>query len=147
MYMRQLRPVRHRDQCHLVEGGISMFMEKLATGYSSYFNKYHERKGVLFQNRFQAEEVIRDEHLKYLYAYIHLNPIKLIEPTWKETGIKNSRRAKDYLSHYEYSSYLDHSGTEREQGLILSRGEFPEYFDTPHAFADFVHDWLEYKDL
>jgi putative transposase len=56
------------------DGGISKFMEKLATGYSAYFNKLNNRKGVLFQNRFRAEHVDNDEYLKYLYAYIHLNP-------------------------------------------------------------------------
>jgi len=71
----------------VIENGLSKFMEKLATGYSMYFNKKHERVGPLFQGRFKGEHVDNDKYLKYLYAYIHLNPVKLIEPNWKKEGI------------------------------------------------------------
>ena len=62
------------------EGGISKFMQKLTTGYTMYFNKWHERNGSLFQGRFKATHVADDRYLRYLISYIHLNPIKLIEP-------------------------------------------------------------------
>jgi putative transposase len=127
------------------EGGLSRFMEKLTTGYSKYFNKKYDRVGPLFQSRFKAEHVGRDEYLKYLYAYIHLNPIKFISPEWKERGILDIGKAKKHLQSYRYSSYVDHSGIKRAEGLILLNKEFPEYFVEDHEFEDFVKDWLEYK--
>lgn len=129
----------------IVEGGITAFMSKLSTGYSMYFNTVNKRSGVLFQGRFKAEHVDRDEYLKYLYAYIHLNPVKLIEPDWKETGIKNRDRAERYLREYPYSSYADYvEAAAREEGAILDRSEFPEYFQKHADFKRYVKEWLEY---
>ena len=128
------------------EGGVTSFMEKLGTGYSMYFNKRSKRSGFLFQGNFKAEHVDRDEYLKYLYAYIHLNPVKLINPDWKEKGIANLGKAKKYLNEYSYSSYLDHGGKEREEAIILTPKEFPSYFEGVREFNDFIKDWLEYKD-
>jgi putative transposase len=126
--------------------GISTFMEKLSTGYSKYFNKKYERTGALFQGVFKAEHVSRDEYLKYLFAYIHLNPVKLIDPEWKENGIKDRESAKRYLEQYTYSSYLDHLGKKREEGLILTPKEFPEYFEDRTDFEQYINDWLMFKD-
>src|SRR3989338_7110933 len=44
----------------IIENGLSRFMEKLATGYSMYFNKKYERVGPLFQGRFKGEHVDND---------------------------------------------------------------------------------------
>jgi len=128
------------------KGGTSAFMEKLLTGYSSYFNKRHGRSGSLFQGRYKAEHLNRDTYLKYMFSYIHLNPIKIIESKWRETGIRNINKAKKFLEKYCYSSYLDHTGVEREEGVILSTSEFPAYFSTTRDFREETKEWLKYKD-
>ena len=79
-----------------IENGISKFMGKLTTGYSMYFNKRYDRTGSLFQGVFKSVHADSDEYLKYLFAYIHLNPIKLINPEWKENGIKDKNRANAF---------------------------------------------------
>lgn len=128
------------------EGGVSKFMAKLTTSYSKYFNQKYNHTGVLFQGRFKAEHVDNDEYLKYLFAYIHLNPVKLIEPTWKETGIEDKQKAEEYLSRYTHSSYSDYVGKEREEKLILTKKEFPEYFSDARDFSEYISDWLNYAD-
>lgn len=129
----------------ITEGGISKFMEKLCTGYSMYFNKKYKRSGFLFEGNFKAEHADTNEYLKYLFAYIHLNPVKLIQSDWKDSGIRDADKARAYLEKYQYSSYMDFWGMIREEGLNLSREEFPEYFAQPHDFQDFVNDWLEFQ--
>jgi putative transposase len=128
------------------EGGISAFMGKLLTAYSMYFNKKNERTGSLFEGAFRAEHVDGDNYLKYLFAYIHLNPVKLIEPDWKESGIQDKEAALKYLGKYHYSSYNEYIGVGCEEGKIISREIFPEYFAEPKDFNEFVNDWLEYKE-
>ena len=128
------------------EGGVSSFMEKLQTGYSMYFNKKYERVGPLFQGRFKVEHIDRDEHLKYLFAYIHLNPVTLVEPRWKEKGIQNKQKVLGHLNTYLYSSYPEYVGVYREQKIILSPKEFPNYFLRKYDFEKFVEDWLECKN-
>jgi REP element-mobilizing transposase RayT len=129
------------------EGGISAFMEKILTGYSMYFNKKYKRTGGLFESTFRAEHVDNDNYLKYLFAYIHLNPIKLIESEWKEKGIGNRKKAEEYLKNYRYSSYEDYISEEkREEAMILNKEAFPGYFEKPRDFSNFITDWLTYRD-
>ena len=128
----------------LEEGGISKFMQKLTTGYTMYFNKRNERSGSLFQGRFKAVHVSDDRYLRYLISYIHLNPIKLIEPKWKEIGITDMTRAEKYLEAYTTSSYLDYLGKNRHEGIILSREAFQEYFSSDTGFKTFITEWLTY---
>lgn len=128
----------------ITDGGIARFMQKLSTSYSMYYNKTNERVGPLFQGKFKAQHVDRDEYLKYLFAYIHLNPVKLIDPGWKENGIRDRDAAKKYLAGYRYSSYPDYLGENREEGVILDRKEFPKYFSEARDFEEFVDDWLKF---
>ena len=102
------------------------------------------RSGSLFQGRFKATHVADDRYLRYLISYIHLNPVKLIEPRWKETGITDKTHAGRYLETYAYSSYLDYLGKKRLEGMILSREALPEYFSSGTDFKNFVTEWLTY---
>jgi len=130
----------------IAEGGTAAFMQKLCTGYSSYFNKRHSRVGPLFQGRYKSQHAEEDTHLKYLFAYIHLNPVKLIDPNWKERGIANNTKAKEFLSAYEHSSYPSYVDTSQEENILLSKNAFPEYFLEKKDFNDFHIDWLNFSD-
>ena len=55
---------------------LSVFMGRLLTGYSVYFNRRHRRAGHLFQNRFKSFVVDDEDYLLELVRYIHLNPIR-----------------------------------------------------------------------
>ncbi|MDO8603900.1 MAG: transposase [bacterium] len=129
-----------------IESGISIFMQKVMTGYTMYFNKKYKRTGALFGGTFKAQHVARDTYLKYLFAYIHLNPIKLVDSNWKENGISDKKKAERYLNSYLYSSYLDFKGTDREEKSILNKDAFPQYFSTNVEFRSFVSWWLNFKD-
>ena len=126
------------------EYGISKFLNKVLTSYSSYFNKKYKRTGRLFEGTFKAKHIDSDEYLKYIFAYIHLNPVKMIDPEWKEGGIADQEVAKKYLEKYGYSSYLDYVGIKREESAILSKDAFPEYFRDFREFDEFISEWLNY---
>ncbi len=128
------------------EGGISAFMLKLLTAYSSYFNKKHKRKGQLFDGRFKAAHLDEDNYLRYVYAYIHLNPVKLIFPSWRDEGEFDLSIARDFVEKYKYSSYQDFVGRNRKESKILNHVVFPEYFETTKEFKDFIDDWLNFRD-
>jgi putative transposase len=128
----------------LVDDGVERFMRKLSTGYSMYFNKKYFRTGTLFEGRFKSEHVNEDRYLKYLFSYIHLNPVKLIQSDWREVGIKNMEATMQYLNNYQYSSYLDNEQT-RPQSAILKRTLFPEYFKDKSSVDRELVEWLMYK--
>jgi putative transposase len=129
----------------IVENGVQIFMQKLATGYSMYFNKKYERTGGLFEGRFKSKHADGDEYLKYLFSYIHLNPVKLIQSDWKEAGIRNISEAQQYLSSYTYSSYVDYLEVARKEVAILNREAFPDYFQTRKLLDEEMLDWLDYE--
>ncbi|MEK7646851.1 MAG: transposase [Patescibacteria group bacterium] len=128
------------------ENGASLFMKKLATAYSMYFNRRHSRTGKLFEGVFRAEHADTDEYLKYLFSYIHLNPVKLLDPKWKESGLRDQVATWAFLKKYFYSSYNDYAtNTDREETKILNRAAFPEYFQDTKEFKDNLNEWLNYN--
>ncbi|MEK7569136.1 MAG: transposase [Patescibacteria group bacterium] len=130
-----------------IEGGISLFMQKVLTAYSTYFNKKYGRTGSLFEGVFKAVHVDTDEYLRYLFSYIHLNPVKIIDPKWKKNGIIDRAAAKKYLAEYYHSSYFDYMGRNREEGRILNKKAFPQYFLNFKDFDQFIDEWLSFKDF
>ena len=79
------------------ENQVGVFMQKLCTSYSMYFNRKYKRVGKLFEGSFKSVHVENDNQAKYYFSYILLNPVKLIDPKWKEKGIKNSKKTFDFL--------------------------------------------------
>lgn len=127
------------------EGGTSLFMQKLLTGYAMYINKRHERTGPLFEGRFKSEHVDTDNYFHYLYSYIHLNPIKLLDSEWKERRLQSIEGAIEYLERYLFSSYKDYLGESRPESVILNRNQFPDFFQEPGSFGVFHKYWLSYN--
>jgi len=131
------------------EGGISTFMQKISTAYTMYFNKRYERNGSLFQGRFRAEHLSDDNYLKYMFAYIHLNPIGNIDKGWKNHQIKNRESAIRYLDSYTFSSYLDYTESciRIPESKIINKLAFPKYFQTPKDFQSFIKDWVNIANV
>ncbi|MDB5266870.1 MAG: hypothetical protein JWN89_685 [Parcubacteria group bacterium] len=125
------------------EGGIAKFMSKLLTAYSSYFNKRYERTGTLFGSGFKASHLDSDEYLRYMFAYIHLNPLKLFDPEWKARKIE-SEPAKKFLESYSFSSHFDYLERDREEKHILDTEAFPSYFIGSKDFKRQMYEWLNF---
>lgn len=125
---------------------ITEFMHKLLTSYSKYFNTKYKRTGGLFEGKFKSVHIENDNQAKYLFSYIHLNPIKLIDSKWKENGITNKKKAEDFLNKYIWSSYLDYKGIIRPQNKILNKKAFPRYFQNIKDFDSEIEDWLSFLD-
>lgn len=109
------------------EGGISKFMGKLLTAYSMYFNTKYERSGPLFTHPFRSEHISNEPQYMYIFSYVHLNPISIIDKKWKKNGIKDKKEAKEYLEKYQFSSYPDFLGNNRPESSILNLSFVPEY--------------------
>ncbi len=125
-----------------LENKISIFMKKLGTAYSSYINTKYNRTGSLFEGRFKSMHVVKDTHAKYLFSYIHLNPIKIIDSKWKENGISDKKKALQFLKNYRWSSYYDYLGDKRCESRILDREPFPFNFPNSKIFEQEIMEWL-----
>lgn len=125
---------------------ISYFMHKLCTGYSMYSNKKYKRTGKLFEGPFKSVHIEQDNQAKYLFSYIHLNPVKLIDPAWKEKGIKNFNKTLEFLNTYRWNSYQDYRGQKRPENKIISPKDFPDYFSGQNIFDEEIFEWLNFKE-
>ncbi len=126
----------------VVEDGVSIFMKKLLTAYSMYFNKKYERTGTLFEGKFKSQLAENDQYLKYLFSYIHLNPVKLLQNDWKLVGLKDLKATEAFLNEYKYSSYQEACGHVRSQSIILNKEPFPVYWNSIAAAEREINDWL-----
>lgn len=126
----------------LKEGGLSRFMQKLTTGLSMHYNIRYKRTGSLFQGKFKAEHADGDTYLKYLFSYIHLNPVKLIQTDWKDVGVRDLENAKSYLKKYYFSSYTDYLGDKRQENSIIDKSGFQDYFPDEKLFEKEIFEWL-----
>jgi putative transposase len=125
---------------------VTKFMRKLSTSYSKYFNAKHNRTGGLFEGNFKSEHVSVENHAKYLFSYIHLNPVKLIDSKWKENGIKDRIKTLSFLEKYKWSSYADFRDRDRIESKILNVSDFPEYFTNKSTFDKEIFEWLTYGE-
>ena len=102
-----------------IDDGVSIFMKRISTAYAMYFNIKYEHSGVLFQGRFKSKHVEQDAYAQWLFSYIHLNPLELIEPQWKENDVKDKQSARIFLANYKYSSFYDYAIGTRPEKIIL----------------------------
>lgn len=71
---------------------MKLFIKSFLTKYSQYYNKKYKRVGPVFQGRYKAILINKEEYLLHLSRYIHQNPMEII-----------SKREK--LQNYSWSSY------------------------------------------
>lgn len=57
-------------------GNLPQIMHHVNGAYTTYFNVKRARSGHLFQGRYKAIVVEKDEYAKELSRYIHLNPVR-----------------------------------------------------------------------
>ena len=128
----------------LKDEGITKFMRKVGTGYAKYFNSKYKRKGYVFQNRFRSVPIEDDNQLRIIFNYIHANPISLIEPGWKENGIKKLKEAAKFSREYKWSSYKDYIG-ENNFPSVTERNFLSEFLGGIEGCNLSLKNWIEYK--
>src|SRR3989344_1043630 len=121
--------------------GVINFMQKFGTGYTLYFNQKHSRVGPLFQGRFKAVLISEHKHILYLPHYIHLNPLDLTSPQWREGSIKNHNNAMKFLETYRWSSLLDYLGQKNFPSLT-SRAFLLELFGGGEKYKEDLATYL-----
>lgn len=97
-------------------GNLSQIMRHINGAYTIYFNKKYQRSGHLFQGRYKAIVVDKDEYAVELSRYIHLNPVR--------AGIVNDPGGYRWSSHKHY----------------IEKGKGPEWLFTDFILGYFGRD-------
>lgn len=129
----------------IVDGGVVDFVKRIGNGYTKYFNIKNNRSGYLFQNSAKIIIANNEAHFAYLPIYIDLNPLDLIEPEWKEKGIKNPKQAIDFLSSYKWASTNDYLKSGYFSNVV-NKARFMDIFQyTQEQYKVEVIEWIKSK--
>ena len=129
-----------------IDNGISKFMKKLNMGYAKYFNEKYEREGTLFEGRYKSIPVTREAHFIYIPYYIHLNPLDLNFPEWRNKEIKDYKAAMNFLENYRWSSFPDYIG-KKNFPSVTNREFLNEFFGGVKQYKKDTLQWLKEMDL
>ena len=127
------------NHVHLVlqdhRGQLSQFMQVLNVRYTRYFNDRYDRVGQLYQGRFHASHVDRNEYLLEVTRYVHLNPVR--------AGL--AERPEDY-PWSSYRVYIDaESNSHRIQTELVCSLMSRDRFEHPRLYRQFVLDMTPEK--
>lgn len=103
---------------------MTKLLHKITTSYTAYFNKKYKRSGPLFQDRFKASRISKDDYLLHISRYIHLNP-------------------KDYTN-WQYSS-LDYYVNKKKTDWVMP-GRILDLFGNDNYLA-FLKDYEAHKKM
>jgi putative transposase len=112
------------------KGNLSEFMRHFNISYTGSFNRKYKRSGHLYQGRYKAFLIDKDNYLLEVSRYIHLNPLRMkskesIDKRWQDLltnettslpGYLKQKSRKDFI---HYTTILDYFGT---VGGKVSRG-------------------------
>jgi len=133
------------DHFHLLlkeiqTGGITMFMRKLGTGMTNYFNTKYQETGRLFQGAYKARLVDGDSYLRYLSAYIQVkNPLELYAGGL-ERAVKEFDKAFEVAVDYPFCSLADYAGERKSP--IIDKDLLGELFSSPKEYKNFARDCI-----
>jgi REP element-mobilizing transposase RayT len=105
-------------------------MQPFALSYTKAMNKRYGRVGPLFQGRFCAVHVDREEYLLHLSRYIHLNAVR--------AGLVHMPQD------WEFSSYREYVGL--RQGTLPKPEVVLAHFRSREAYREFVEREIETDD-
>ena len=130
-----------------IDGGVTTFMRKLGTGYTNYFNQKYERVGSLFQGKYKIVQIKKEPHFFNLPCYVHLNPLDLIIPDWKENKeVKDTKKAINFLENYRWSSFPDYIG-KKNFPSVIQHESFSKFLGSPAQYKIDTIEWLKSSDL
>jgi len=106
------------------DGNISIFMHRVLVSYAKYFNLKYERRGHVFESKFNAKHIVDDNYLLRVSSYIHLNP-------------KDLRAYKRKEQDYPWSTFQDYV-KENRWGKLLCTNPINDHFSNPREHYNFV---------
>ncbi|MBN2197630.1 transposase [Candidatus Wolfebacteria bacterium] len=128
------------------DSGVSEFIKKINGGYAKYFNNRYQRTGTLFQGKYKSILIKQDAHLIHLPYYIHLNPLDLKFPEWRNRELKNYKAAMKFLENYRWSSFPDYIG-KKNFPSITQREFLKDFFEGTKNYKKEMEKFLKELDI
>ena len=108
----------------LTENGVRIYMHKLSTSYTNYFNLKYNRAGALFQGRYKSVHIDSNEYFLYLSAYINKNHF-----------IHGYKEGDEWV----YSSLYDYLGKRKKPLFEINIQTILDQFSTCEEYEEYIH--------
>lgn len=137
------------DHYHLLikelkDSGITNFIRKCNISIAKYINIKNNRRGTLFESRFQSKHIDSNEYLLHLSVYIHLNPLDFISGRdWRENKLKDWPSIKNKLIQYPWSSLRSFLDEGNENPIISGEEIILSQFSNRNEYELFLREWAE----
>jgi putative transposase len=95
------------------KGNLSEFMRHFNISYTGAFNRRHHRVGHLYQGRYKAILIDKDNYLLELSRYVHVNPVRV-----RSYQAENIREQIRYLETYPWSSLCGYLYSQNKQSWV-----------------------------
>lgn len=128
----------------IIENGLSEFMHKVGTGFVRFYNDKYKRVGNLFVKPFRSKHVSSDGYFCRVASYIHLNPVELFEPKWKEGRVRDKNAIEKKLKNYALSSLGAYENKRWPQMSILNIGAITTVKENMPTLRSCIDEALEY---
>jgi putative transposase len=119
-----LMPNHYHLLVYLKTDRFSQLMQSFTLSYVKAINKRYQRVGSLFQGRFEAIHVNREEYLLHLTRYIHLNPVRA--------------NIVEKAENWEFSSYQEYVDMRRRS--LSKIDEVRSHFNSADDYRYFLED-------
>jgi REP element-mobilizing transposase RayT len=105
---------------------MTLLLRSVCTAYGMYFNKKYNRVGPLFQQRYKASRIYREDYLLHISRYIHLNPEDFEHWQWSSLSYYTGKYRSDWVSpqrildlfgddYKDYKEFLDSYKDRRDE--------------------------------
>ncbi len=105
-------------------------LNKVWFSYSCYLNKKYDRKGTIFSGKQQHIGIKNEAYLRYLCAYIHLNPVKA--------------KLVDTPEAWNWSNYREWIGL--RDGILIDREHISCFFQNPSEYKECINSLINVPD-
>jgi hypothetical protein len=132
-----------------VENSIPNLMQRLNNGFAKYFNLKYQRRGSLFGARYRSVSVKTNFQSDAVRRYVAvINPLDVFQPRWRIEGLKDYKKAFQFLKNYQFSSFLDQTGIRKSS--ILAPKEILEKYSLAQGTGrekhlEFIKQFLQQK--
>ncbi len=121
------------------EHGLAVFMQRLMTGYTMFFNKSRDRTGALFESTYRRRHVEDDAYLHHVLSYVHANPMKLIFPMRELRKPLRAQNILERLRQYPWSSL----GEWLTNRFRYVSPVYSPILPTPEEHVRYLSHWLQ----
>ena len=147
---------------------LSKCMQGINISFAFYFNKFNERVGYVFRNRFASIPIENEKHLYSCLAYIHLNPVyanmcerpgMYMYSSYNEfinsKGIVDEKTLKylkynpeEYVENFKFIHYIRVKGEEYSEKLNeMEKEERIKEYIKEHHIIDIIYQSEKVKKM